>query len=325
MLLSLQKMSTASESGISVVIPTYNGARFIERAVRSVFGQTQLPVEIIVVDDCSSDATLEILSSLVQSSPVPLRLMRLSRNSGGPSRPLNTGINAAACDLIALLEQDDLMRPSRLETQLQAARQFPECSLVAGRFAVYGNEEGDLRPVWPEPQFNGIIDDLDGEPRFVVLDRKQAFRALLRKQIMGGNSNFFFTKRSWKRLKGFSEKIRLCVDLDFALKATLDAPVVVVKEIITDYDCRADSLFHANTERAILEPTIVRLKHAAAHPALARDGLAELQDAILWLAKGAFVRRDWATLGHVLVPVLRDGAAVRRLLPARWADRLERE
>ena len=58
---------------ISVVIPSYNASRFIRETLTSVFAQTRLPEEIVVVDDASSDGTPAIVRELVKSAPVPLR------------------------------------------------------------------------------------------------------------------------------------------------------------------------------------------------------------------------------------------------------------
>src|SRR5262249_31104546 len=76
---------------VSVIIPTYNGSAFLLDCLSSVFRQTQPPDEIIVVDDCSKDGTASMVAALARDSPVPLRVIPLVRNSGGPSRPLNVG------------------------------------------------------------------------------------------------------------------------------------------------------------------------------------------------------------------------------------------
>jgi len=105
-------------TSISLVIPTYNGAAFIESALRSVYAQTLLPTEIIVVDDASTDDTPEVVASLVQHSAVPLRLIRRTLNSGGPAIPLNAAIAEAQGELITILDQDDVFLPRRLRRSL---------------------------------------------------------------------------------------------------------------------------------------------------------------------------------------------------------------
>src|ERR1041384_767882 len=103
---------------ISVIIPTYNSEKFISQALDSVFRQTRRPMEVLVVDDASTDGTCELVAALAQSAPVRLRLCRLSTNSGGPARPLNVGIGQATGALIATLDHDDLMLPEKLALQV---------------------------------------------------------------------------------------------------------------------------------------------------------------------------------------------------------------
>ena len=66
---------------VSVVIPTYNGAEYVRGALASVFGQTELPAEIIVVDDVSRDNTVALVECVAREAPVPLKVIRLPRNS----------------------------------------------------------------------------------------------------------------------------------------------------------------------------------------------------------------------------------------------------
>src|SRR5882672_11499773 len=115
---------------VSVIIPTYNGSAFLPQTLASVFAQTELPAEILVIDDCSTDDSRDCIEKFARESPVPLQLIRMPRNHGGPSKALNVGIKAARGDIIALLDQDDLMRPRRLEVQSRAVRSCPQCSMV---------------------------------------------------------------------------------------------------------------------------------------------------------------------------------------------------
>ena len=95
LLINLVRMSM----DISVVIPAFNSAAFIRETLESVFAQTQLPVEVIVVDDASSDDTPTIIKGLADKAPVPLRLIEMPRNSGSPAMPMNVGIEACAAIL----------------------------------------------------------------------------------------------------------------------------------------------------------------------------------------------------------------------------------
>lgn len=109
------------DNRISVVIPAYNRATTIEYCLRSVINQTLPPHEILVVDDCSTDGTIEAVERV--ASPL-VRVVRLPRNSGAQAAR-NAGIKAAVGDWIAFQDSDDEWLPNKLELQLR-------CALAAG-------------------------------------------------------------------------------------------------------------------------------------------------------------------------------------------------
>ncbi|MBV1837481.1 glycosyltransferase [Acetobacter estunensis] len=100
-------------STFSVIIPVYNAEAFLERAVRSVQTQTQPPLEILMVDDCSTDNTREVVKRLAAEDP-RIRLLQTPQN-GGPSAARNLGIANATGEWIAILDADDAFAPTRLE------------------------------------------------------------------------------------------------------------------------------------------------------------------------------------------------------------------
>ncbi|MDP3856722.1 MAG: glycosyltransferase family 2 protein [Stagnimonas sp.] len=113
---------------ISVVLPTHNRAATLERAVHSVLDQSFADIELIVVDDGSTDGSVEALAKTI----VDPRL-RCLRNpaSGGPGAARNLGIAQARADWIAFQDSDDLWLPHKLQRQWQAHLQHPSWDLVA--------------------------------------------------------------------------------------------------------------------------------------------------------------------------------------------------
>jgi len=98
---------------VSVIIPAYNCEAFLARALASVTAQTLSPREILVVDDCSSDGTRELVQAAAASDP-RIRLIALPHN-GGPSVARNEGFAAAEGTWVAILDADDAFAPQRLE------------------------------------------------------------------------------------------------------------------------------------------------------------------------------------------------------------------
>jgi glycosyltransferase involved in cell wall biosynthesis len=109
-----------TEPLFSIVIPAYNAARTLEATVRSALAQTVKDLEIIIVDDGSKDATLEVARSL--ESPT---VRVISQPNGGAASARNTGIRAARGKYVALLDADDLWLPHKLERQLEVLENKP--------------------------------------------------------------------------------------------------------------------------------------------------------------------------------------------------------
>jgi succinoglycan biosynthesis protein ExoO len=101
-----------SKPTVSVVIPAYNAAPFVERAVRSALDQTHAVAEVIVVDDASTDSTSEVVAKL-SAADDRVKLLSLSTN-GGPSKARNAGFAAVTSEWIAVLDADDAYLPERL-------------------------------------------------------------------------------------------------------------------------------------------------------------------------------------------------------------------
>src|ERR1700734_301346 len=104
----------------SVIIPAYNVSGIIGRAIRSAAAQTFSPLEILVIDDCSTDDTVEVVRALGREIP-SIRLLSTPAN-GGPSAARNVGLRAAKAEWIALLDSDDAWKPGRLERLSEVAR-----------------------------------------------------------------------------------------------------------------------------------------------------------------------------------------------------------
>jgi glycosyltransferase involved in cell wall biosynthesis len=128
-----------TEELVSVVIPVYNGAPFVARAVASVRAQNYPAIEILVVDDGSTDGTQDVLKALEKSDGI--RWFQCSH--GGPARSRNHGIGAARGRFIALLDCDDEWLPGKLAAQLACMRERPEVGLVHTDFEVRF-EDGSL-------------------------------------------------------------------------------------------------------------------------------------------------------------------------------------
>lgn len=133
---------------VSVVIPTRNGASLLPETLASVFAQTYPPLEVIVVDDGSTDDTARVLASLADSG---LRVVAL-QPAQGTANARNAGLAAARGDLLALLDHDDIWPTDKLAWQVDVLTAHAEAVLVYGYMESFGLE----RPYrWPPPNGPG--------------------------------------------------------------------------------------------------------------------------------------------------------------------------
>ena len=138
----LDEISSVIDERVSVVIPHYNDCSTISRALDSVFSQTLLPHEVILVDDGSSEAQRKDLKVLLQGYP-KTRLVELPTNSG-PGSARNRGWDEAKGEWVAFLDSDDAWHPRKLEIQMKAVSNLHMLpSLVACR-TLYVDSLSDL-------------------------------------------------------------------------------------------------------------------------------------------------------------------------------------
>jgi hypothetical protein len=136
-------MAKQSRCAVSVVMPCFNAAATVVRAVESIASQASSPLEVIAVDDASADGTGEILGELATRSwPFEFRVVTLGENRG-PGEARNAGLEcvAAAADYIAFQDADDVWLPWKLERQVGWMERHPGCGWTAHRCGMLGRDD----------------------------------------------------------------------------------------------------------------------------------------------------------------------------------------
>jgi glycosyltransferase involved in cell wall biosynthesis len=108
-----------------VIIPVYNGEKYLRESIDSIFSQTYTSIEVIVVDDGSTDQSKAIAHSFPQ-------IRYLFQNNSGHASARNRGIRAANGDYISFLDADDVWLPEKLSLQISAFKALPELEIVTG-------------------------------------------------------------------------------------------------------------------------------------------------------------------------------------------------
>ena len=129
-----------AEDLVSVIIPAYQAEKFLPASVGSLFDQTHQNLDIIIVNDGSTDRTAEVAAELAAQDP---RVQVISKTNGGLSSARNAGLRAVRGTYIGLLDADDIYLPEKLERQLAHLRAHPELDLV---FSDHYNGDDELMP-----------------------------------------------------------------------------------------------------------------------------------------------------------------------------------
>lgn len=208
-----------SEPSVSVVIPTYNRARFLPAAIASIRAQTWPCAEIVVVDDGSTDDTAEVLTTLGEG------IVHLRQQNAGPAAARNRGIREARGDLIAFLDTDDRWCPRKIERQVELLRRHASVALVSADMAIE-DEHGSalVASNFAKRGLAAFFGDLKGAP---VPD---APRRLLQLNFIN-TSTVLARREVLLALDGFDTRLRYGEDLELWLRIAARHDIACVPSV----------------------------------------------------------------------------------------------
>jgi glycosyltransferase involved in cell wall biosynthesis len=231
-------MSPNAEPLVSVIIPTYNRATLIGRTVENVFAQTYHNVELIVVDDGSTDDTQAKLSAFGK------RIRVISQENRGPSAARNRGAAVARGRILAFQDSDDLWKPTKLERQialLEKHSSSPCCLGNAVMRVVNGRE-------WTSFD-ESVIQLQHGEGLWVNVAEVLATRFVLFNQTAA------IRRSSFEKAGGFREDLKYLEDYDLPLRLSLQGPWTFIREPLIVYGEFSPESF---SQQALRDPVILR-------------------------------------------------------------------
>jgi glycosyltransferase involved in cell wall biosynthesis len=216
---------------ISIVMPCYNSAHIIGKTVADLYQQTFKNFELIVVDDGSSDNSLEILQEIAKQYP---NLQIVSQQNKGPGPARNRGLKAATGEFIAFLDSDDSWHPAFLAKLHQKLSENPDCVLAYCGWQNLGLSTEQCQPYIPP--------DYQESDKFAVLLRSCPWpihAALTRKLAID-------------QVKGFNESWLTAEDFDMWVRIAMFAKIVRVPEVLAYYHHQQGEQISSNKLRAIL-------------------------------------------------------------------------
>jgi glycosyltransferase involved in cell wall biosynthesis len=202
-----------SNPEISVIIPAFNAERWLGATITSVLNQTHEDLELIVVNDGSTDRTQEVACSFLDP-----RIRYISREHRGLSAARNLGVLAARGTFIALLDADDLFKPDKLSRQIEAFQGRPELEAVTCGFEVIDDDGEVLREQlhWHE------------QPK-LELPNLLFWNPLL-------PSTLVIRRRSFDKVGLFDETLNRLEDWEFAVRLAQGGnPIDYVRQVLVSY------------------------------------------------------------------------------------------
>lgn len=225
---------------VSVIIPTYNRAYCLSRSVDSALRQTWRNLEVILVDDGSTDGTRELVDRLYSREP---RVRYIRRPNGGVSAARNTGLNAAQGAYIALLDSDDVWKEWKTELQVRSLEAAPGIGMVWTDMEAV-NPAGEILDAKYLKRFYTAYGDIDQEMLFrrtvpvagiwpeapaACAGVDLATGDIFSEMILGNlvhTSTVMLTRERFERVREFREDLRCSgEDYDFHLRTCREGPV----------------------------------------------------------------------------------------------------
>ena len=246
---------------VSVIIPTFNRAHCIERCVRSVLQQSFSNLEVIVVDDGSTDNTADCLHSLIAEDS---RIHYIQQPNGGVSAARNTGLRQAQGEFIALLDSDDLWKPWKLEAQVDALRRLPQVGMVSSDMTAVDptgrvvaerylkRMYGAYRKLGSDRLYPHVIEipvptgcDLSGESLPILYG--EIYSKMLRGNLIH-TPTVLLRRERWEQVGFFDESLRCGEDFVFHLRTCRMGPVACldVSTLLYQIGCDDQITHHRN-------------------------------------------------------------------------------
>ena len=226
--------SVTKQPLISVIVPVYNIIPYLPRCVESLQKQTYPELEILLIDDGSTDDTLAVLQAYVAQCDDP-RIRLLSQSNAGSHATLNRGLEMARTPYLAILNSDDRYAPNRLQRLVEiAAAAEGDVFITTGVRLIDENGEPLPQEHWWNLMYKDIL-----EHWTTVCSSAQhpAVDALLWGNFTVSTSNFFLSRTLWQRVGEFRH-LRYVPDWDYALRAAgtqPDAFHFLADEALWDY------------------------------------------------------------------------------------------
>ena len=241
-------MTTITRPLVSIVIPSYNHARYLERCLTSVFEQTYDKMEIIAIDDGSDDEFVPFLRRLARLSPVPITI--LEQDNKGAGYTINRAIGLSSGNYINILNSDDAFPPDRIATLLSHLSDSGSEFIFSGvRFI--DDAEMDVSEV--DDYAIGLV-----KKQSEIKDFLTVGFAAIKSNVAISTGNFLFSRQLYDCVGAFNS-FKYCHDWDFLLRCLVQVEPIYLAQPLYLYRLHSQNSFRTLADVAGHEgPTLMR-------------------------------------------------------------------
>lgn len=242
---------------VSICIPTYNGARYLEACLDSVLGQTYEDIEILAVDDGSTDATFEILERYAASDQ-RIRLVRNKHNLGLVGN-WNRCIEMARGKWIKFLFQDDLLEPTCIEKMLALGEKTGCPLVVCRRDFIFEDVPASTHDVYQRFTSDISMDAVMKDREYLTSEQfcDVTLRFGSANNFVGEPSSTLIRHDLFQRLEGFNPALVQLCDLEFWLRVGVNYGIAYILETLTHFRVHAASATSNNSARQQFHKDVV--------------------------------------------------------------------
>lgn len=231
---------------VSIITPSYNQARFIERTIRSILDQGDADIEYIVMDAQSTDGTLDILRKYSE------QIIWKSESDRGQSDAINKGLAMATGDILAYLNSDDTYAPGAIRKVVEFFQTHPEKKWVYGRCRIIDEHDREIRK--PITFYKNL------------LSRRYSYSRLLTENFISQPATF------WKRellteIGYFNEDEHLCMDYDYWLRIGQQYPAGVIDQYLANFRYYASSKSGSTIDKMFQDELRLARQYGKQYPA----------------------------------------------------------
>lgn len=202
---------------VSVIISTYNYAYYLQRSIKSILTQTYANIELIVIDDGSTDATASLMDTYSS-------VQYVYQDNKGLSSARNNGIRRARGKYLVFLDADDWLQPDAIENNMAVFPQHPHIAFVSGNYFLLRAETGILEEV-------------------VASVSENHYMELLQRNYIGMHAAVMFSDWVLQKMQ-YDESLAACEDYDLYLRIARQYPVAHHQKFIATYYFHENGLSH---------------------------------------------------------------------------------